>query len=93
MIGRASEKIPNGKLVKVEVEYDSMIRRVKITGDFFLHPEDAINQIEQSLAGASVYDDEGLLAERVRRVVESSGAIVVGFTPEALVRIVKGAMK
>ncbi|MBM3229095.1 lipoyl synthase [Candidatus Parvarchaeota archaeon] len=40
-----------GKLLKVFVEYDNHIRKIKITGDFFLHPEEKIVEIEQGLVG------------------------------------------
>jgi hypothetical protein len=41
------KKIPDGKLVKIDVESDgNKINYVKITGDFFLFPEIAIDDIE-----------------------------------------------
>ncbi len=51
MISHASMKVREGKLVKVEVEYDEVIRKIKITGDFFLHPEEILEKIEKSTLG------------------------------------------
>jgi lipoate-protein ligase A len=50
---RCEEKIAGGKLVCIEVWADSSaVARVRITGDFFLHPEDAIDRLERALVGA-----------------------------------------
>ena len=43
-----------GKLVKIELSYNQKsmeIKTIKITGDFFLHPEETIEKLEESLAG------------------------------------------
>ncbi len=48
----ANYKVPDGKLVKVKLEVASgRIAKVKILGDFFLHPEETIFEIEESLIG------------------------------------------
>ena len=55
MICRASEKAAGGKLVRLELEHDgSRILRAKITGDFFLHPEDALGEMEKSIVGMQI---------------------------------------
>ncbi len=41
-----------GKLVKIELVYilkSMRIKKIKITGDFFLHPEETIEKLEESL--------------------------------------------
>ena len=45
------------KLVKIELGYlqESMeIKSIKITGDFFLHPEETIEKLEVSLVGVKL---------------------------------------
>lgn len=47
--GRGIRKIPDGKLVKIEVLFDEVKKRIesiKITGDFFCYPENIIPEIE-----------------------------------------------
>ncbi|MBU4222635.1 MAG: lipoate--protein ligase family protein, partial [Euryarchaeota archaeon] len=51
MIFQAKQKVKEGKVVKVEVDCDELIRKVRITGDFFLHPEDILEEIEKSMVG------------------------------------------
>ena len=33
-------KVPDGKMVRLEMDYDDKIIRISISGDFFMHPED-----------------------------------------------------
>jgi hypothetical protein len=51
-LGRVEFKVPGGKLIAAEAEAEGgRIVRVKITGDFFMHPEEAIEELEVSLTG------------------------------------------
>ena len=52
MIGKSELKVQGGKLIRVECdvhERSNVIMRLIITGDFFLHPEEAIEELESSL--------------------------------------------
>ncbi len=52
---RAEYKVPGGKLLVAETEVkDSVLTTVKVTGDFFMHPEEAINDLEEALTGRKV---------------------------------------
>jgi len=48
MISQARQKVKEGKVVKVEVEYDEVIKNIRITGDFFLHPEDILDKLKKA---------------------------------------------
>ncbi len=85
--GRAIKKVEGGKLLKVAVEFDpEAIVSVKITGDFFLHPEDTLPFIEASLAGSPLAAAE--IESRVQRIVADKGALMVGITPAAIAEAV-----
>ncbi|VVB98493.1 Lipoate-protein ligase A subunit 2 [uncultured archaeon] len=93
MICRASEKVAGGKLVRLELEHDgSRIVCAKITGDFFLHPEDALAEIENSLAGTDLRSPESAFSARISRITSSSSAEMVGFSPEILARLIVRAI-
>ncbi len=78
VIGKSVLKVPGGKLLRLEVEHEAgVIKRVKLTGDFFLYPEDAIGEIEKSLAGSEVSE----VAERVDNAASRLGVQFIGFTP------------
>jgi len=52
MKGKYVLKVPNGKLLKVFLEYEGdRINKIKITGDFFIHPEETIDELERELTG------------------------------------------
>lgn len=42
-----------GKLVRLDFEYADKITSMKITGDFFIHPESAIQEVEELFIGAT----------------------------------------
>lgn len=52
---KAMYKVPNGKLLKILLEDDGgKILQIKITGDFFAHPEENIEKLEKALAGVII---------------------------------------
>ena len=47
--------MPNGKLLKVTVELKKdIIKDIQIKGDFFMHPEEAIEIIENAIRGKKI---------------------------------------
>jgi lipoate-protein ligase A len=85
------EKIPNGKLVVMDATFsDGMITHMKITGDFFLHPEDTIENIEKAFVGNSVSISDDELSVKLQRVLKD--AVLIGVTVEDLVRLFKKAV-
>ena len=47
----AEYKVPKGKLVRVHLRInDNKIQNIKLTGDFFLHPEESIEHPPQEPA-------------------------------------------
>ena len=93
MEGRAQRKVLGGKLVKVWVKVQrGRIQDVRITGDFFLHPEEVILDVERGLVGADV--DEGLDAvkHRIDRVLKERGAEFIGVRAEDIASALREAL-
>lgn len=85
------EKVPNGKLVCFSVKaHDGRVTGVKITGDFFLHPEDTIYKVEEFLTGIPANIRENEVASMVREAL--GDAQLIGATPEDFARIFKRAV-
>jgi lipoate-protein ligase A len=85
------EKIPDGKLVCISVECsEGKTTSVKITGDFFLHPEEALERIENSLIGISSDIEEKEVVSRISGSLE--GAQLIGAKAEDLARIFRKAV-
>ncbi|HDZ35459.1 MAG TPA: lipoate--protein ligase family protein [Thermococcus sp.] len=51
-------------LIRIEFdERDGRAEHVRITGDFFIHPEEAIHELEQKLEGHTIHELEALMDE------------------------------
>lgn len=85
-------KVPGGKLVLADVEVDQgELARVRISGDFFLEPDEALEDINAALRGAAADADAETLAARVRAGLDEHVRLV-GFTPEAVAVAVRRAL-
>ncbi len=80
-MGKAQYKVEGGKLVKVQLcSENGKIDEVKITGDFFLHPEELIEELEKTLEGSEI--NEGLLTGQIKAFIKKHKAVLLGATPE-----------
>jgi len=82
---RIEEKVPGGKLVCIDVEgAEGRIASIRITGDFFLHPEETIEKIENALIGAPVNE----VATRVASTLKENDAQFIGVSPGDIERMI-----
>jgi len=88
---RCEEKITNGKLVAVEVwSSGGTVSRARITGDFFLHPEEAIDAVERSLEGLPLSAGEAEITARIRAAL--GGSELIGASADDFARIFRKAV-
>ena len=92
MIFQAKKKVKEGKVLKVEVDCDEVIRNVRITGDFFLHPEDILEEIEKSIIGLERNADLETIISNIQRALSSRDVQMIGISPESIARLVKEAL-
>lgn len=91
-------KVPGGKLVAVDVAVqDGRLSEVVISGDFFLEPDDALQQINAALVGASTRATAAELGARISSLIETEEyagrpMTLVGFTPESVAIAVRRAL-
>ncbi|SDS42749.1 biotin/lipoate A/B protein ligase family protein [Jiangella sp. DSM 45060] len=84
-------KVPGGKLVVVDLDVlDGVIRHARVSGDFFLEPDDALERIDAALVGAPVSLSAAELAARVDGVLD--GVVMLGFSAEAVAVAVRRAL-
>ena len=82
-------KVPGGKLVVADFAVEAgALRRVRVSGDFFLYPEEALAAIDGALEGAPIADDEAALAARIVAALAPE-VTMLGFSPEAVARAVR----
>jgi len=86
------EKIKGGKLVCIEVALEAdKVRSVSITGDFFLHPEDRIASLEESLVGTPASISQSEAEGRIKSAL--GDAQLIGASCEDLARLFKEAVR
>lgn len=78
-------KIPNGKLLKISLDLDSRtnsIGSIKITGDFFAYPEEAIELLEDNLKDTRFNRLE--LLDKINNVIDENKIEFIGINAEGL---------
>ena len=81
---QAIYKVPDGKLLKIFLEKEAdTIQDIKITGDFFLHPEEKISALEDAIRGLKL--DENTLRQKLKATVQNEGIELFGVDVESIV--------
>lgn len=93
MIAYSSQKVKEGKIVKVEAEFDEVIKKLKITGDFFLHPEDVLDDIEKSMIGLKKDVKFDTLVLKIHNIARACDAQMIGISPESVASVIMEALK
>ncbi|MFB7368769.1 biotin/lipoate A/B protein ligase family protein [Streptomyces sp. NPDC056222] len=85
-------KVPGGKLVVVDLETrDGVLADVRVAGDFFLEPDEAILAIDRALDGAPIDTDASGLAARIDAALPP-GTEMYGLTTEGIGVAVRRAL-
>jgi hypothetical protein len=80
------------KLIKISLEYDEdnkIINSITITGDFFLYPEETLDELEVSLTGTKLGKDD--IKQKIEKCL--NGAEAFGFDSESLTDAILGCLK
>jgi len=77
-------KVPGGKLVVVDLDVvDAKIANFRLAGDFFLEPDEALENINDAVNGLPADSDAASIAASVRAGLPDD-ATLLGFSPEAV---------
>ena len=80
------------KLIKISLEYDEdskIINSITITGDFFLYPEETLDELEDNLIGTKLGKEE--IKQKIEKCLNRSEAF--GFDSESLTDAILGCLK
>jgi len=80
-------KVPQGKLLKISVEYNkknNVIKNIWITGDFFAYPEEAIELIETKLRNTVLEQEQ--LQEKICSIITEFHIQFIGVDVESLTK-------
>ena len=86
MQSKSIYKIPEGKLLKIFIEFDEqnrLLKQIKITGDFFAYPEESIDTLEKELINITLEKD--ILLSKINDVIERNNIEFIGLNSEGLV--------
>jgi lipoate-protein ligase A len=83
---RVDHKIKNGKLLQIEADLDNdTITSITITGDFFIHPESAIDGIEATLKNSTIRQAR----ERLETFIRENDVKIIGFSVTDIITILE----
>ena len=78
-------KVPQGKLLKIFLQYDekdNVITDIQITGDFFAYPEEAIELMETKLKNTRIERD--CLQRKISSLITKYHMQFIGMNAEGL---------
>jgi lipoate-protein ligase A len=85
-------KISGGKLVVVDLQVvDGCLRGVRLSGDFFLEPPEALDTINAALEGVSAASSAAQLAQAVMAALEPKVAMY-GLSAEGIATVLQRAL-
>jgi hypothetical protein len=85
MQSKSIYKVPNGKLLKISLDYDeknNYINKIKIIGDFFAYPEKSIESMENELKN-TILEKESLV-KRINSIIKDYNIEFIGLHAEGL---------
>lgn len=85
-------KVPGGKLVVVDFDViDGVIRNPRVAGDFFLEPDEALDDLNRALEGLPAASDAKQIAAAVTKGLRPD-AVMLGFSADAVAVAVRRGM-
>jgi len=85
MQSKSIYKVPNGKLLKISLDYDekhNFINKIKIMGDFFAYPEESIESMEAELKN-TILEKESLI-KKINSIIKEYDIEFIGLNTEGL---------
>ena len=87
---KAEYKIPGGKLLACTVEtQNNVITELKISGDFFMHPEEAIGKLEKAILGSKLSD----YPNKIRDFFKNTDVMLLGVAQEDFINVIQLALE
>lgn len=93
MHAEITHKIPQGKLVRISLDYDTAtLQQIKICGDFFIHPEETIEEMERALYHLPVEAAEARIQQLLDRAVHAKNAQLIGIDTPTVAKLIHEAI-
>jgi lipoate-protein ligase A len=86
---KSEYKIPGGKLLACEIMIkDSFITDIKLSGDFFMHPEAAIIELEKTLQCAKIEN----ISAKIEDFFRKKEITLFGVSPKDFTKVIQLAL-
>jgi len=86
-------KVPGGKLVVVDLDVvDDAITGFRLAGDFFLEPDDALEDINGAINGLPANSDAKTFTAAIQRALPE-GTVMLGFSAESVATAIRRALQ
>ena len=90
VIFKAENKIKGGKLIRIECEIEEeILKNIKFTGDFFLHPEEKLSELEDFLQGMKINE----VNKNIISFLKNNHVIFLGINVNDFSNIFENAIK
>ena len=89
---KASFVYKSEKLIKISLEYDELnniIHSIKITGDFFLYPEESLDKLETNLISTRL--ERNAIVQKIENCMNNSEAF--GFDTKSMTEAILGCLR
>ncbi|MBH0117101.1 lipoate--protein ligase family protein [Salinibacterium sp. NG253] len=86
-------KVPGGKLVVVDLDVvDDAITNFRLAGDFFLEPDDALEDINAAINGLAANSDAKTITAAIQQSLPE-GTVMLGFSAESVATAIRRALQ
>jgi len=92
MIYQSTKKVTGGKLIRVKIDAEEAINAINITGDFFLHPEESIAEIEKALKGMPTDLSAPEFSDKIQESLNTNNASFIGASPQDIAETIIEAL-
>lgn len=92
MHGESKLKSPGEKLISIKLTYWDRIDDIQILGDFFIHPEESLALLEDSVKGMGAGSSEAEFAGAIRLAADRNSISMIGISPESIAKAIRMAM-
>ncbi|MEV8252417.1 biotin/lipoate A/B protein ligase family protein [Rhodoglobus sp. NPDC076762] len=86
-------KVPGGKLVVVDLDVvDDAITNFRLAGDFFLEPDEALEDINAAVEGLPANSDAKTITSAIQQSLPE-GTVMLGFSAESVATAIRRALQ
>lgn len=89
----ATTKVAGGKLLRVKCDVEKeTLSGISLTGDFFMHPEEGVSELEKALIGMSARAEVREYVSKLNDVIHANHYELIGFSASDIAQTLWNAL-